>query len=64
VQQVLATGLEPRSTVGHDTLALCGTDLAAEVGLAGLAELALTALGGASYGVSWIFLGRFIAGTY
>jgi hypothetical protein len=49
VQQVLATGLEPRSTIGHHTLALCGTDLPAEVGLAGLAELALTALGGASY---------------
>ena len=46
VQQVLAAGLEPRGTVGHHTLTLGGTDLPAEVGLAGLAELALTAFGG------------------
>lgn len=47
VEQVLAAGLEARGAVGHDTLALGGADLTAEVGLAGLAELALAALGGA-----------------
>lgn len=48
VQDVLAAGLEARGAVGHDTLTLGGTDLAAEVGLARLAELALTAFGGAA----------------
>ena len=46
VQKVLAADLETRGTIGHDTLTLGGTDLPAEVGLAGLAELALAALGG------------------
>ena len=50
VQQVLAAGLEARGTVGHDTLTLGSTDLTAQVGLARLAELALTALGGAKGG--------------
>ena len=50
VEEVLAAGLEAGSTVGHDTLTLGGTDLAAQVGLAGLAELALTAFGGAGGG--------------
>lgn len=52
VKDVLAAGLEARGTVGHDTAALGGTDLAAEVGLARLAELALTAFGGANTMVS------------
>jgi len=47
VQQVLSAGLEAGSTIGHDTLTLRGTNLTAQVGLARLAELALTALGGA-----------------
>lgn len=49
VQDILAAGLEARSAVGHHALALGGTDLAAQVGLAGLAELALLALGGAAH---------------
>jgi hypothetical protein len=44
VEQVLALALEARGAVGHDALALCGADLAAEVRLARLAELALLAL--------------------
>ena len=50
VEEVLAAGLETGSTVGHHTLTLGGTDLATQVGLAGLAELALTAFGGADGG--------------
>jgi hypothetical protein len=50
VQDVLAAGAEARGPVGHDALALRGADLAAEVGLVGLAELALFALGGAGEG--------------
>ena len=46
VQDVLATGLEPRGTIRHHTLTLGSADLAAEVGLAGLAELAFAAFGG------------------
>lgn len=45
VKQVLALGLESRGAVGHQTLALGGANLAAEVGLSGLAELALLAFG-------------------
>lgn len=44
MKQVLALALEARSAVGHNALALGGADLAAEVGLARLAELALLAL--------------------
>jgi hypothetical protein len=44
VEEVLALALEARGAIGHDTLALCCADLAAEVGLARLAELALLAL--------------------
>jgi hypothetical protein len=47
VQDVLALALESRGSVGHDALALGGADLAAKVGLAGLAELALFAFRGA-----------------
>ena len=47
VQQVLAAGLEARAAVGHDALALGRADLAAQVRLAGLAELAFAAFGGA-----------------
>jgi hypothetical protein len=43
VEEVLALAPEARGAVGHDTLTLCSADLAAEVGLAGLAELALLA---------------------
>jgi hypothetical protein len=46
VEEVLAAGAEARGAVGHDAAALGGADLAAEVRLAGLAELALAALGG------------------
>jgi hypothetical protein len=44
MQEVFALGLEARGTVGHDALTLCSTDLAAEVGLSRLAELAFFAL--------------------
>jgi len=44
VQDVLAASPEARCAIGHDTLALGGADLAAQVGLARLAELALAAL--------------------
>ncbi len=47
MQDVLAAGAEARGAVRHDALALGRADLAAEVGLVGLAELALFALGGA-----------------
>lgn len=47
VQQVLSAGLEAGSAIGHNTLTLCSPNLTTQVGLAGLAELALTALGGA-----------------
>lgn len=47
VEEVLALGLEARGAVGHDALALGGANLAAKVGLARLAELALATLGGA-----------------
>ena len=50
VQDVLAARAEARGPVGHDALALGGADLAAEVGLVGLAELAFLALGGAGEG--------------
>jgi hypothetical protein len=43
VEEVLALALEARGAVGHDALALGGSDLAAEVGLARFAELALFA---------------------
>lgn len=49
MEEVFALAAEARGAVGHDTLSLCGADLAAEVGLAGLAELALFAFGGAGF---------------
>lgn len=52
VEEVLALALEARGSVRHDTLALGGSDLATEVGLARLAELALLALGCAEMIVS------------
>jgi len=45
VKNVLSAGTESGSAVRHDTFTLGGSDLATEVGLSGLAELALTALG-------------------
>ena len=45
VKQLFALVLEPRCSVGHDALALCSSDLAAKVRLAGLAELAFAAFG-------------------
>lgn len=48
VQDVLAAGPEACGPIGHDTATLGGSDLTAEVGLSGLAELALAALGGAA----------------
>jgi hypothetical protein len=47
VEQVFAFALEARGAVRHDAFALGGADLATEVGLSGLAELALAAFGGA-----------------
>lgn len=43
VQEVLALALESGCAVGHDTSSLGGSNLAAQVGLAGFAELALFA---------------------
>jgi len=43
VEEVFALALEARCAVGHHTLALCGADFAAEVRLAGEAELAFLA---------------------
>ena len=45
VEEILALALEAAGAVRHDTLALGRADLAAEVGLSRLAELALLALG-------------------
>ena len=45
MEEVFALALEARGAVGHHALALRGADLAAEVGFAGLAELALAAFG-------------------
>ena len=53
MEEILALALETRGSVRHDTLALGGSDLATEVGLARLAELALLALGGAEVKVSF-----------
>lgn len=50
VKQILALALESRGAVGHQTLALGGSDLTAKVGLSGLTELALLAFGGAVEG--------------
>lgn len=47
VQQVLALALEARGAVRHEALALRGANLAAQIGLARLAKLALLALRGA-----------------
>lgn len=47
VEEVFSLALETRGTVGHHAFALCGTDLAAEIRLAGFAELAFAAFGGA-----------------
>lgn len=51
VKEVLALALEARGAIRHDTLALGCADLATEVGLARLAELALLAFGGTVRGV-------------
>lgn len=45
MEEILALALESAGAIGHDTLALSSSDLAAEVSLSGLAELALFALG-------------------
>ena len=47
MQQRLAFAFEARGAVGHDAFALRRADLAAEVRLAGFAELAFAAFGGA-----------------
>ena len=44
MEEILALAPESRGTIGHHTLALGGSDLATEVGLARLAELAFLAL--------------------
>ncbi len=46
MQQVFAAGFESGGAVWHDSLALGGTDLAAEVRFAGSTELAFAAFGG------------------
>lgn len=45
MEQFLALALESRCTVRHNSFALCSPDLAAEIGLARLAEFAFTAFG-------------------
>lgn len=45
MEDILASGLESGSAIGHDTFTLGGSNLAAQVGLARLAELALSTLG-------------------
>jgi hypothetical protein len=47
VEQRFPFALESRGAVGHDAFALGCSDLAAKVGLAGFAELALAAFWGA-----------------
>ena len=47
VKEILAAGTETGGAIRHDTLTLCSADLAAKVGLARLAELALAAFGSA-----------------
>lgn len=47
MEEILALAPESRGAIGHQTLALGSSNLAAQVGLAGLAELALLAFGGA-----------------
>ena len=51
VEEVLAFAFEARGAVRHDAFALGGADLAAEVGLAGLAEFAFFAFGCAGWEV-------------
>ena len=51
MEQGFAFAGEARSAVGHDSAALGGTDLTAEVGFAGLTEFAFAAFRGA---VSWL----------
>jgi hypothetical protein len=46
VKNVLATGAESGSAIGHDTFTLGGSNLATKIGLTRLAELALTTFGG------------------
>lgn len=45
MQKVLSFAPESAGSVGKNALALCGSDLATQVGLAGLAELAFLAFG-------------------
>ncbi len=40
MEEVLALALESRGSIWHNSFPLCGSDLAAQVGLAGLAEFA------------------------
>lgn len=44
MQEILSLASESAGAIGKDALALGGSNLAAEVGLAGFAELALLAL--------------------
>ena len=46
MEEVLALTLESRSSIWHDTLALCGSDLTTKVSLAGLAKFTLLAFWG------------------
>lgn len=47
MKEILAAGTETGGAIRHDTLTLCSANLAAEVGLAGLAELTLATFGSA-----------------
>src|SRR5690606_21487776 len=62
VEQVLALALEAGGAVRHQSLALGRADLSAEVGLAGLAELALLALGGAIKPEYEYWIGQLLSG--
>lgn len=50
MKQILALALESAGAVGHHSLALGGSDLAAQIGLSGLAELAFLTFGSTVYG--------------
>jgi hypothetical protein len=48
VQDILALAFKSRGSIGHHTFSLCSSNLAAEVRLAGFAELAFLAFWGAA----------------
>lgn len=50
MEEIFALAFEAGGAVRHDAFALCGSDFAAEVRLAGFAEFAFAAFGGAMVG--------------